>query len=401
MRKILPFLIIGILVLGGLGASAIDIDKENTKLNENSRGTHTALGEYGTATWCGYCRYAHGALKELYAEGQLDFHYITYVCDKNSVASSYCASHYNLYGYPTVWFDGGYRVNVGAGSIPAAKSAYTASINQCISRSVYDVNIVLGVTWLGGTQVKVDCTLKNNEGSTYDGRIQVAICEKVSSRGWIDTGGVTYTQTFLAWAFNEPVSISSGGTWSDSMTWDGSSNGYPTITEGNTIVIAAAYNDDWHQGYSYPPSSNPFNAYYVDDCVEVEPGGGSNNNPPEIPTITGPTNGNAGTSYTYTFNSVDPDGDDVFYYIKWDDGNVEVWDGPHASGANANFAYTYTKEGTFTIEAKAKDIYGEESGWGTLTVTMPRTKSISNTFLLNILKQMSQFFPIFNKILNL
>ena len=135
--------------------------------------------------------------------------------------------------------------------------------------------------------------------------------------------------------------------------------------------------------------------------MATEPGGSGNNNPPETPTISGPTNGNSGTKYTYTFNTVDPDGDDVFYYVKWDDGYTEVWDGPHASGADVNIDHTYTKEGTFTIEAKAQDIYGAESGWGSLTITMPKTKSLSNTFLVNILKQMSQFFPIFNKILNI
>jgi hypothetical protein len=35
------------------------------------------------------------------------------------------------------------------------------------------------------------------------------------------------------------------------------------------MVIAAVFNDEWNQGYSYPPSENPFDAYYVDDTVGV------------------------------------------------------------------------------------------------------------------------------------
>jgi len=112
------------------------------------------------------------------------------------------------------------------------------------------------------------------------------------------------------------------------------------------------------------------------------------NNPPETPDISGPANGNAGTSYTYTFNSVDPDGDSVFYYIKWDDGNVEIWDGPHDSGTDLEISHTYTKEGTFTIEAKAKDIEGLESDWAELTVTMPRDKA-----LYSILLKLLQNYP--------
>ncbi len=390
---------VGIFVLSGLGASAsiVNEEKYTNETNSSERATHTVLGEYGTATWCGYCRYAHGALKELYAEGQLDYNYITYVCDKNSLAASYCSGHYNLYGYPTVWWDGGLDVDVGAGSVPAAKSTYTSSINYCGSQSVKDVDISLGITWLGGTNMQVDCTVKNNEGSTYDGTIQVAICEKVSSRGWVDTGGVTYTMTFLDWAFNDPLSISSGGTWSDSISWDGSSHGYPTVTQGNTIVIAAAYNDEWHQGYSYPPSSNPFDAYYVDECVSTEPGG-SNNDPPETPTISGPSNGGIDTPLTFTFNSVDPDGDDIEYYIKWGDGYIENWDGPYASGMDVSLIHTYTREKTFTIEAKARDTFGDESGWATFTVTIPRSKNIDSLFL-RFLENHPNMFLILQQIL--
>ena len=129
------------------------------------------------------------------------------------------------------------------------------------------------------------------------------------------------------------------------------------------------------------------------------------NSPPETPTITGPTNGNAGTLYTYTFNSVDPDDDDVYYYIKWDDGHTEIWEGPYVSGENANIDHIYTKQGTFTIEAKAKDSQGEESDWGTLTVTMPkdkRDKETNKMFLLrmlesfSLLQKLSIFLTIYN-----
>ena len=154
MRKILPICIIGVLIISGFGALAlndikkldadsIDFDKSN---NEKLSSTHTTLAEYGTATWCGYCRYAHGALKELYAEGELDFLYVTLVDDKNTRASNRVRSDYNIYGFPTVWFDGGYKVNVGASSVPGAKSGYTSSINSCSNRAVDDIYINLLVT---------------------------------------------------------------------------------------------------------------------------------------------------------------------------------------------------------------------------------------------------------------
>jgi len=121
------------------------------------------------------------------------------------------------------------------------------------------------------------------------------------------------------------------------------------------------------------------------------------NNPPDAPDIDGPTSGSAGTEYTYTFNSADPNGDDVYYYIKWGDGHFEIWDGPYASGVDTNITHTYANQGTYTIEAKAKDIYDAESGWGSLTVTMPRNR----VMLLRFLNNLPQLIHIFQYIFGL
>ena len=47
--------------------------------------THTVFGELGTATWCGYCKYAHGALKEIWNDGLYDFYYVSMVDDKDVI----------------------------------------------------------------------------------------------------------------------------------------------------------------------------------------------------------------------------------------------------------------------------------------------------------------------------
>ncbi|GAG79513.1 unnamed protein product, partial [marine sediment metagenome] len=54
---------------------------------------------------------------------------------------------------------------------------------------------------------------------------------------------------------------------------------------------------------------------------------------------------------------------------------------------------TWAEEGTYILKAKAKDVYDEESGWGTLTVTMPRNKAI-NTPFLNFLQSHPNMFPL-------
>jgi len=125
------------------------------------------------------------------------------------------------------------------------------------------------------------------------------------------------------------------------------------------------------------------------------------NEPPEAPSITGQTNGNAGTEYTYTFNSADPDGDDVYYYVMWGDGYTEIWDGPHGTASDTDIAHTYEKQGEYTIQAKAKDTNGAESGWSELTVKMPRSKSVNFPFLFRILENHPNLFPLLRQLLGL
>ena len=123
----------------------------------------------------------------------------------------------------------------------------------------------------------------------------------------------------------------------------------------------------------------------------------SSNNPPETPDIDGPTNGSAGTSYTYIFNSIDPDGDDVFYYIKWGDGHIEHWDGPHQSGINIEITHTYEKQGTFLIEAKTKDTNDAESNWAEFEITIPRIRATFNPLTYWLLER----FPLLERLLNI
>lgn len=235
------------------------------------RATHTSLGEYVTATWCGYCKYGHGALKNVYASGNYDFYYVSLVTDKNNKASQR-AGQFNPYGYPTAYFDGGYRVNVGAGSIPQAESAYKASLSACGNRVVPDIDLLIDADWpdLGDDQMDVEVRVVNNETTAYDGHLRVFITETESSLGWKDTAGNPYTFAMLDYAFNEQINISAGNTLVKNMSWDASNAGFPTVTPDNLTIIAAVYNSEWHQGYSNPPNGFPFNAYWVDEAAGTE-----------------------------------------------------------------------------------------------------------------------------------
>jgi uncharacterized protein with GYD domain len=86
-------------------------------------------------------------------------------------------------------------------------------------------------------------------------------------------------------------------------------------------------------------------------------------NPPDVPTISGPTNGEVGQEYIFTIVTSDPDGDDVFYFIDWGDETSSGWIGSYSSGEEVIINHTWSKSGIFEIKAQAKDINGIKSEW--------------------------------------
>jgi outer membrane protein assembly factor BamB len=104
------------------------------------------------------------------------------------------------------------------------------------------------------------------------------------------------------------------------------------------------------------------------------------NNPPNKPSISGQTSGETGHIYYYTFVSTDPDNDEyLHYYIDWGDGENSGWKGPYVPGEDAGWGHVWDFRGTYIIKAKARDNYGGESEWGTLSVTMPLNLQINKS----------------------
>jgi hypothetical protein len=104
------------------------------------------------------------------------------------------------------------------------------------------------------------------------------------------------------------------------------------------------------------------------------------NHPPESPTITGPSQGQVGVEYNYTFVSTDIDNDTIRYLIDWgDDTSTETKF--YNSGAPAIKAHSWRKKGTYIIKAKAIDENDGESDWATLEIRMPLTIVFKNLML--------------------
>jgi len=113
------------------------------------------------------------------------------------------------------------------------------------------------------------------------------------------------------------------------------------------------------------------------------------NSPPEKPIINGTTFGKVHTYITYGFKSTDPEGDDILFYIDWDDGFAVRNIGPFPSGEEAFYYHYWPYWGVYNIKAKAVDIYGAESDWATLEVSMPKNK-----VWLSPLYQLLEWFPM-------
>jgi len=209
--------------------------------------------------------------------------------------------------------------------------------------------------------------------------------------------------------FGGDLDVSAGGTY-EGFT------GAPISFTGTVIGGEEPYSWNWNFGDGENSSvQNPTHTYntpgeyivslYVSDSQGSEGAGTTtaiiSSNPPETPTITGKTEGAAGTEHNFTVSTTDPDGDDVYYWIEWFDGDTNgIWDGPYSSGDQVTFNNSWEEEGTYTIRVKAKDIYDKESDWGTIVFTAPKNK-IRWFSLFDFLEHLFDRFPILQKLLNI
>jgi hypothetical protein len=107
------------------------------------------------------------------------------------------------------------------------------------------------------------------------------------------------------------------------------------------------------------------------------------NKPPTPPYINGPSHGQKGQSYDYTFSSYDSNDDQIYYYIDWGDNTNQDWIGPYPSNYTLTLSHTWQKKGTYTIKSKSKDTKGLESSWSEKSIQMPHFAKTKPQLLQN------------------
>jgi hypothetical protein len=242
--------------------------------------THTVLVEESTATWCTNCPNVANILASLYESSKYNFYYVALIDDKNALAAER-NKELNLYGFPTVYFDGGFKVLVG-GDKPT--SLYTDAINASLARTVPKIRLTVTSQYQNTTkEVTVTTKLENKENTTYTGRIRLYLTEIISE--FVDYEGKPYHFGLVDYLNDTDISVDGNSVLTFSDTKNISAYDYE-----NLMVIGVVFSSINHTGYSNPPSGNPFDAYYADatNATKVVPQG---NLPPQIQ-ITSPLKGN-------------------------------------------------------------------------------------------------------------
>ena len=94
----------------------------------------------------------------------------------------------------------------------------------------------------------------------------------------------------------------------------------------------------------------------------------------------GLTKGQEGQELNYNTLAIDPDGDDLYYWFEWGDGENSGWFGPYPSVEIVNISHMWMESGNYDIKVKAKDIFGAESNWSeplNITIIEPLIKIIN------------------------
>ena len=220
-------------------------------------GEHIVIIEEATSTSCAACPAVADILYELYDPDDPSFYFVSMVDDKVSKAHDRLYNEYNVLGFPTVYFDGGYEVIMGGGH---EKSLFSQKISNCMSRNYADILLNVSADWDDAeSELNVTAGVKNNEPEEYKGTLKVYVTE-IHSR-WPDHKGNAFHFALLDFAIDEKIQLESYENKSFNTIW---TPNFPDVYPENLLIIGVVFNSESEQAYSYPPNNRPFDAYYAD-----------------------------------------------------------------------------------------------------------------------------------------
>jgi len=227
-------------------------------------------------------------------------------------------------------------------------------------------------TWADPATVYVECEFTANAGGPYYGDVG----EEIEMTGSAADGDPPY---LFEWDLEED----------EEEIYDDATGAVITHSwdeGGEYIILLRVTDDDGDMAYDYA-------------LVEITP---EDNNPPNTPDApTGESNGRFMTDYTYKASTTDPDGDRIMYLFDWGDGTDSGWLGPFDSGMECSATHSW-KYGSYSIRVQARDTHFAESDWSDpLPISMPKSKTINNPLLYNLILRLAKILPILGQIFSI
>jgi len=266
-NKFLSLVLISLFLLSTSLAGCVT-HYSNRKASYINNFTHSVLCELGSATSCPYCSITSAILYKIYKSSKYRFYYVTLIADKNNKARNRLLGDYNLYGFPTCFFDGGYEIISGGYS---NIKYYEDKIVSSGERNVTNITIVLYARWTNKEMENLSCeiTIFNNQYQEYNGFLKVYLVEIISR--WRDYYGNPYHFGFIDFIANTNLSIPPKEKINLFYEWNPAESKYNDVDPSNLMAVGVLFNSQAHQSYSDPPyNTKQFTAYYVDDAVGVK-----------------------------------------------------------------------------------------------------------------------------------
>jgi hypothetical protein len=174
--------------------------------------------------------------------------------------------------------------------------------------------------------------------------------------------GTVSAQAGTAYTCSVKTTDPDGDNIAYTIDWgDGTSS---TTGQLNSGVIGSA-SHTWTQAGTYPvkvratDSNGIVSAWSPSLSVTIA----AVNQPPLTPAAPeGTVSAQAGTAYTCSVKTTDPDGDNIAYTIDWGDGTSST-NGQLNSGVIGSASHTWTQAGTYPVKVRATDSNGIVSAW--------------------------------------